>query len=81
MVFSAQVMHLRLDESLPEHQKKAILASLGVDVDALSEPVYSEEIISDRLRRFRENNRNLHTRLDIVLKDANFELGTTEYVV
>ncbi|KAI8713756.1 hypothetical protein NCS52_01221100 [Fusarium sp. LHS14.1] len=78
MVFCAQVMQKRLDESLPEHKKKEILATLGVDTDALPDAVYSQELVRDRLKRFREGNRNLRNRMERVLKDANLEFGTTE---
>lgn len=81
MVFCAQVMQKRLDESLPEHDKKAILATLGVDTDALLDAVYSQELVRDRVRRFRENNSNLRNRMERVLKDANLEFGTTEQAV
>ncbi|EEU36012.1 uncharacterized protein NECHADRAFT_101759 [Fusarium vanettenii 77-13-4] len=78
MVFCAQVMQKRLDETLPEHKKKDILATLGVHTDALPDAVYSQELIRDRLKRFREGNRNLRNMMTRVMKDANLEFGTTE---
>jgi len=76
-VFCAQVMQKRLDENLPEHDKRAILATLGVDADAVSNAVYSQELIRDRVRRLRENNSNLRSTMEKVLEDANFEFETT----
>ncbi|KAH6608418.1 hypothetical protein Trco_001764 [Trichoderma cornu-damae] len=78
MVFCAQVMQKRLDESLPEHDRRAILATLAVDVDTLFIHGYNEELICDRIRAFRENNSTLCTALNAALIDANFELATTE---
>ncbi|KAK5202422.1 hypothetical protein LTR47_011642 [Exophiala xenobiotica] len=77
-VFCAQVMQKRLDDTLPEHDRRTLLATLGVDVDAVSSSVYNQELICDRLRRFRENNSNLRTRMERVQTDVNFELQTTE---
>ncbi|KAJ9130501.1 hypothetical protein NKR23_g12172 [Pleurostoma richardsiae] len=78
MVFCAQVMRKPLDETFPEHDRRTLLAALGVDVDAMSSFAYNQELIRDRLRRFRENNSNLRTRMESVQKDANFEFQTTE---
>lgn len=78
MVFCAQVMKKRLDETLPEHHKRTILATLGIDVDATSSPVYNAELVIDRLRPFRENNRTVRDSLEMVTKDSNFEFQTTE---
>ncbi|GKU08292.1 hypothetical protein FLAG1_09622 [Fusarium langsethiae] len=75
-VFCAQVMQKRLDESLPEHDRGAILATLGVDVDAVSDSVYSQELIRDRVTNFREKNRNLGNVMDRVREDANVEVET-----
>ncbi|OAP54433.1 hypothetical protein AYL99_11534 [Fonsecaea erecta] len=77
-VYYAQVMQMPLDDTLPEHARRILLASLGVDVDAVSSAVYNEELIRDRLRRFCENNSKLRTRMKSVLADANFDLHTTE---
>ncbi len=40
-----------LDDTLPEHDRRTLLATLGVDVDAMSGSVYNQELISDRLRK------------------------------
>lgn len=78
MVFSAQVMQKRLDENLPEHDRRAILATLGVDVDAVSDSVYGQELIRDRVRKLRQNNSDMRNWMKRVLKDANFKLETIE---
>jgi hypothetical protein len=74
-------MQKRLHENLPEHDRRAILATLGVDVDAVPDSVYSQELIRDRVRRFREKNRNLGNVMERVREDANVELETTEQAV
>ncbi|CAJ0551571.1 Ff.00g115010.m01.CDS01 [Fusarium sp. VM40] len=78
MVFCGQVMQKRLDENLPEHDRRAILATVGVDVDAVSDSVYRQELIRDRVRQLREKNRNLCNIMERVLEDANVEPETTE---
>lgn len=78
MMFCGQVMQKRLDENLPEHDRRAILATLGVDVDAVSDSVYRQELIRDRVRQLREKNRNLCNMMERVLEDANVEPETTE---
>jgi hypothetical protein len=71
-------MRKQLDDTLPEHDRRTLLATLGVDVDAVSSSVYNQELIRDRLSRFREKNSNLRTRMERVQTDANFEFETTE---
>jgi hypothetical protein len=81
LVFSAQIMRTRLDRpvDLEEHHRTAILATLGVDVEAAGySPIYNEELISDRLSRLRDTNRNLCIRMNSVLTDANLTPQTTE---
>ncbi|KAK8932299.1 hypothetical protein VCV18_000833 [Metarhizium anisopliae] len=80
MVFCAQVMQKRLDDKLPEHDRRTILATLGVDVDAVSNPVYNQELIRDRVRQYVALKRSLVGSMDRVLKDANFEVETSEQV-
>lgn len=74
MVFCAQVMRKPLDETLPEHDRRAILASFGVDVNGMPSPVYREELIRSRLRPFREWNAELQAKLEAVLTDVDCEL-------
>lgn len=77
-VFCVQVMRTKLDDTLPEHAKRTLLETLGVDVDALSSVLYNQELIRDRLGRFRENNARLRRTMETVLEDANFVFETTE---
>jgi hypothetical protein len=69
---------MRLDDTLPEHEKRHLLTTLGVDVDDLPDFMYSRELICDRIRRFCEVISKLRNSLDKLLRDANFELETTE---
>ncbi|GAP89977.1 hypothetical protein SAMD00023353_4300020 [Rosellinia necatrix] len=78
MVHCAQVMRKWLDEDLPEHDRRAFLAMLGVDVDAMPSSVYNEELIRDRIGKFLEGNRKLFAMKESVQTDANFEFQTTE---
>ncbi len=73
-VFCSQVLRKPLDDSFPEHDRRALLGTFGIDVDALSDLTYSKELIGDRLRVHRENINNLCARAESVLKDADFEL-------
>lgn len=73
---------MRLDDKkFPDHYRRTLLAALGVDVDAVSSSVYNQELICDRLRRYRENNSGLRTRMERVLTDVNFEFQTTEQAI
>lgn len=78
MVFSAQIMKKKLDNNLPEHDRRSTLAMLGVDVTALSAPVYNQDLIGDRLRMFCNYNNILRARRDRVWEDVNFTIETTE---
>jgi fibrillarin-like rRNA methylase len=79
MVFCAQVMRKKLDKTFPEHDRKRILSTLGVDVNAMSSSIYNEELIKDRIKSFRENNKTMSKSVARVVKDANFELETTQH--
>ncbi|ETR99116.1 hypothetical protein M419DRAFT_87259 [Trichoderma reesei RUT C-30] len=71
-VFCAQVMNLQLDEVLPEHERRRILATLGVDMEAVSDPVYSQELIRHRIRTFLSQDGILRDSMEQVLKDMGF---------
>lgn len=70
-VFCAQVMNVQLDEALPEHEKRRILATLGVDMEAVSNPVYSQELIRHRIRTFLSQDTVLRDSMEKVLEDMN----------
>ncbi|KAF6827853.1 hypothetical protein CPLU01_08872 [Colletotrichum plurivorum] len=75
MVFCAQVMRKRIDETLPEHDRRAILASFGVDANDLGSAVYREELVRLRLSPFREWNGELRKKMNEVMADVNYELS------
>ncbi|KAL7823496.1 hypothetical protein V8C26DRAFT_425574 [Trichoderma gracile] len=70
-VFCAKVMNLQLDDALPEHEKRRILATLGVDMEAVSDPVYSQELIRHRIRTFLSQDGILRDSMEQVLKDMS----------
>ncbi|KAF6788162.1 hypothetical protein CSOJ01_15072 [Colletotrichum sojae] len=75
MVFCAQLMRKRIDETLPEHDRRAILCSFGVDANGLGSAVYREELVRLRLRPFREWNGELHKKMNEVMADVDYELS------
>ncbi|KAF6823042.1 hypothetical protein CMUS01_10855 [Colletotrichum musicola] len=73
MVFCAQVMRKKIDEALPEHDRRATLESLGVfvDMDGLPSDIYRERFVPFRLKLFREANSQMKTKLRELAVDAN----------
>ncbi|KAL6889851.1 hypothetical protein HDV57DRAFT_514658 [Trichoderma longibrachiatum] len=70
-IFCAQVMNVQLDGSLPDHERRRILATLGVDMEAVSDPVYSQELIRHRIGTFLSQDGILRESMDKVLEDVN----------
>lgn len=62
---------------MPDHQKREIRESLGVDMCSMEDPVYSQELIRDRLIQFRRKREHLYSMWDKVERDAHFDLVTT----
>ncbi|KAH0495445.1 hypothetical protein TgHK011_008997 [Trichoderma gracile] len=70
-VFCAQVMNLQLDDALPEHERRRVLATLGVDMEAVPDPVYSQELIRHRTGTFLSQDGILRDSMEQVLKDMS----------
>ncbi|KAL6860928.1 hypothetical protein J3F83DRAFT_748012 [Trichoderma novae-zelandiae] len=70
-VFCAQVMSVQLDDSLPEHERRRVLATLGVDMEAVADPVYSQELIRHRIKAFLSQDGVLRDSMGRVLEDVN----------
>ncbi|KAI1254134.1 hypothetical protein MGN70_004530 [Eutypa lata] len=78
LVFSAQILQTPLDENFPDHRRREILATLGVDVDGITDPMGSQELMRDRLQMFLGSIARLRTSMEHILKDANFPLQIFE---
>lgn len=78
LVFSAQILQTPLDENFPDHRRREILATLGVDVDGITDPMGSRELMQDRLQMFLGSITRLRTSMEHVLKDSNFPLQIFE---
>ncbi|KAK4063984.1 uncharacterized protein Triagg1_9312 [Trichoderma aggressivum f. europaeum] len=78
IIFCDQVMQKDLNVSLPEHERRSILDTLAVDMDAVSSSAYTKGVIRDRISEFRKQNEKLCESIKMVCQDANVESAIKE---
>ena len=65
-------MNVQLDDdALPEHERRRILATLGVDMEAVLDPVYGQELVRHRIGTFLSQDDVLRRSMEKVLEDVH----------
>ncbi len=79
-MYARQILNMPM-EMMGDHEKTTILDRLGIDVDALSHEGYRQELLQDRIKKFRDFNIRLFNEIDTMMQDARLERETAEAAV